>query len=176
MKPGLAVPVILFILLAGCLVSGPPPPGNQTYTPPQLKYILLDHYGESRFFYCDPDYYPIGRGDELERAIATFPNIENETDLFSAIVERKGIRPPYSNDTILLVYREYKKLNAIPLTPTSANTYSFSLRLGTTGEGLQVSGMIRSDGVILNERSENSVLTCPICLAGETMIETPSGP
>jgi hypothetical protein len=139
-------------------------------------YLLLDHYGESRFFYCDPDYYPVGRGDEMERAIAAFPLIENETDVFSAIVARKGIQPPYSNDTILTIYREYKKLNAIPLTPASADTYSFSLRIGSTGQGRLVTGVIRSDGVILSEQSETAILTCPICLAGETLIDTPAGP
>jgi hypothetical protein len=184
MKPGFAVLLCLALLLAGCIMPGRGPPPTPTmpttpgalYTPAQLKYILLDHYGESRFFYCDPDYYPVGRADELERAIITLPRIENETDVFSAIITRKGLHAPYSNDSILTIYREYKKLNAIPLAPMSEDTYSFSLRLGTTGEGYLVSGIIRSDGVILSEGSESAVLTCPICLAGDTMIDTPAGP
>jgi hypothetical protein len=178
MKPGPVLLLIFTILIAGCFVpwGGPPPTPNASYSQTQLKYLLLDHYGESQFFYCDPDYYPIGRGDEAERAIAAFPVIENETGTFSAIVARKGLQPPYSNETKLLIYREYKKLRAIPLTPATSDTYTFSLQLGSMGEGRRVSGVIRSDGVILSEQSENAVLTCPICLSGGTTIDTPTGP
>ena len=178
MRSGFAILIICTALVAGCLVpgGGPPPTPNATSTPAQLKYLLLDHYGESRFFYCDPDYYPVARGDEQERAIAAFPGIENDTDTFSAIVARKGLQPPCTNEKKLLVYREYKKLQAIPLDPVTGDTYSFSLRLGDRVEGGRVSGIIRSDGTILREQSESEVLTCPICLAGGTMIDTPSGP
>ncbi|HMA05560.1 MAG TPA: hypothetical protein VKO45_06490 [Methanomicrobiales archaeon] len=176
MKPQFILLLVSALLLAGCLGGGPPPQGNTTYTPPQLKYLLLDHYGENQFFYCDPDYYPVGRGDELERAIAVFPVIEKETDVFAAITARKGFQPPYSNDTILTIYREYKKLNAIPLNPLATDVYSFNLRVGTTGEGKLVTGAIRRDGVILGEQFNNAVLTCPICLAGDTLIDTPDGP
>ncbi|MDD1668831.1 MAG: Hint domain-containing protein [Methanomicrobiales archaeon] len=181
MKPGYILLLVSAILLAGCTVPGGGPPPTPTPTPggplspAQLKYLLLDHYSENQFFYCDPDYYPVGRGDEPERAIAAFPGIEKETDVLAAIITRKGLQPPYSNDTKLVIYREYKKLNAIPLTPTSADTYSFSLQLGDMVTGRRVAGSIRSDGVILSERSETAVLTCPICLAGDTLIDTPSG-
>jgi len=182
MRPGLILLLVSALLLAGCLVPGGGPPPTPTPTPgasytlPRLKYLLLDHYGENQFFYCDPDYYPVGHGDELERAIAAFPVIENETDVYAAITARKGLLPPYTNDTKLLLYREYKKLNAIPLSPVSAGSYSFNLRLGSAGQGRLVSGVIRTDGVILSERSETAFLTCPICLAGGTLIDTPSGP
>jgi hypothetical protein len=184
MRPGTIVLLILGIALAaGCLAPGgpaptpaPTPTSAGPYTVPGLKYLLLDYYGESRFFFCDPDYYPVGRGDELQRALASFPGIENETVVFPAIVAHGGFQPPYSNDTILAIYREYKKLNAIPLDPVSPDTYSFSLRLGTAGQGQLVTGIIRSDGVIESENIETAVLTCPICLAGDTRIDTPAGP
>lgn len=179
MRPPFVVLLIVTALLgAGCLApggGGPPPTSNASYSQAQLKYLLLDYYGENQFFSCDPDYYPVGRGDEAERAIVAFPVIENETDTFSAIVARKGLQPPYSNETKLLIYREYKKLRAIPLDPTGDGMYSFTLQLGTLGEGRRVSGIIRSDGVILSGQSENAVLTCPICLAGDTLIDTPAG-
>jgi hypothetical protein len=173
--------IVIAILLAGCLVPGGRPPPTPTltpgaaYTPTQLKYLLLDHYGESQFFYCDPDYYPVGRGDEAERAVTFSPEIQNETDVFSAIVARKGLQPPYSNETKLDIYREYKKLQAVPLTSATDDTYTFSLQIGTRGEGRRVSGIIRIDGVILQEQSDQAVLTCPICLTGETRIDTPAG-
>lgn len=178
MKPGPVLLLIFTILIAGCFVpwGGPPPTPNASYSQTQLKYLLLDHYGESQFFYCDPDYYPIGRGDEAERAIAAFPVIENETGTFSAIVARKGFQPPYSNETKLLIYREYKKLRAIPLDPAGENTYSFSLQLGDRVAGRRVSGTVRSDGTILSEHSQDTILTCPICLSGDTWIDTPAGP
>jgi hypothetical protein len=178
MKPRHLVFLLFTIFIAGCLApgGGPSPHPNATYTPTQLKYLLLDHYGEGQFFYCDPDYYPVGRGDEAERAVTIFPEIQNETEVFSAIIARNGLHPPYSNDTILAIYREYKKLNAIPLVPATGDTYSFSLQIGTRGEGRRVSGIIRSDGTILEERPEQAVLTCPICLSRETSIDTPAGP
>jgi hypothetical protein len=128
--------MITALLLAGCLApggGGPPPTPNATYTPAELKYLLLDHYGEDRFFYCDPDYYPVARDDEQEKAIAAFPAIKNDTEVFSAITARKGLHPSYSDDDKLIIYREYKKLQAIPLEPSGDGTYSFSLRLGTMG-------------------------------------------
>jgi hypothetical protein len=176
--------LVLAALLSGCIVpgGGPPPTPTPTptpglyYTPTQLRYLLLDHYGEDQFFYCDPDYYPVGRGDEAERAVTIFPGIQNETDVFSAIITRKGLQPPYSNETKLVIYREYKKLRAIPLDPSTDGTFTYSLRLGTRGQGRLVSGIIRIDGVILREQSESAVLTCPICLTGDTRIDTPASP
>jgi len=179
MIPRYLVLLLFTILLAGCLApggGGPPPTPTATYTQAELKYLLLDHYGEDRFFYCDPDYYPVARDDEQERAIAAFPAIKNDTEAFSAITARKGLHPPYSDDDKLVIYQEYKKLWAIPLEPAGDGTYRFSLQLGTMGKGQRVSGIIRSDGVILSEQSENAILTCPICLVGETLIDTPSGP
>lgn len=168
-------------LLAGCLAPGgigitPTPTPVTTYTPAQLKYLLLDTYGEDRFFFCDPDFYPVARGDEPERALGAFPHIVNDTPTFSAITARKRLVPPYSDGAKLVIYREYKKLNAIPLDPAGGGAYSFSLRLGNTTKGSEVTGTIRGDGTMLGERFDTTFLTCPICLDGETLIDTPYGP
>jgi hypothetical protein len=169
--------VIAAVLLAGCVSPGGPPPGhNVTYTPTQLKYLLFDHYNESLFFYCDPDYYPVARGNEQDKAIETFPVIENNTEEFNGIVARTGVSPPYSNESILIVYREYKKLNALPLSPRDDGTYGFTIRLETPDGGRVVTGIIRTDGVILEQHSQPAFLTCPICLAKGTLIDTPDGP
>jgi len=181
MKSAFALLLCCSLLLAGCLAPGgsgptPTPTPVTTYTPAQLKYLLLDNYGESRYFYCDPDYYPVARPGEQERAFEIFPAIQNETGVFAAITSRLGLHPPFTDGAKLTIYREYKKLNAIPLASSTDNTYSFTLRLGTREEGQQVTGIIRSDGVILSSQSENAVLTCPICLSGETLIDTLSGP
>ena len=162
------------VLIAGCLAPPGPPPGN--YSSPQLKYLLLDHYHENQFFFCDPDYYPISRDDEAEKALEFFPVIQNSTDEFNAILLRKGLQAPFSNESKLTIYREYKKLRAIPFTSTGVGTYSYIMQLGTEGEGRRVSGIIRTDGTIIEQRSENVILTCPICLAEGTRIDTPDGP
>lgn len=168
----LPVLLLLAIALAGCTAPAP----SMTYTVPQLKYLLLDHYGEDRFFYCDPDYYPISRGDEREKAVEAFPSIENDTAEFAAITERTGLVPPYSDDAKLVIYREHKRLRAIPLTPSAADSYTYTMALGNETGGRRAYGLIRTDGAIREERSETAILTCPICLAAETRIDTPGGP
>ena len=89
-----------------------------------LKYLLLDHYGEDGFFFCDPDYYPISRGDEQAKAIETFPATRNSTDEFDAILNRTGLQPPFSDEAKLTIYREHKRLQAIPLTPATADSFT----------------------------------------------------
>jgi len=174
--PGMAL--IFSIVLAGCMAPGGcgPAEQNQTSSPAQLKYILLDHYTESRFFYCDPDYYPVGHGNELEKAITIFPIIQNSTEEFDAIVGRTGLQPPYTDESKLMIYREYKKLNAIPLSPVTSGIYTFSLQIQNDDGGRRMTGTIRTDGCILEEQAVPAFLTCPVCLAGGTFIDTPDGP
>ncbi len=168
----LGVAVLLGVAAAGCMA----PPSTTMYAEPQLKYLLLDHYGEDRFFYCDPDYYPISRDDEQTKALEAFPAIQNNTAEFDAIVNRAGLQPPYSDGAKLAIYREHKRLQAISLTPAGTDTFTYSMQLGTEGEGRRVSGAIRTDGSIAERRSEAAILTCPICLAEDTRIDSPQGP
>jgi hypothetical protein len=146
------------------------------YSEPQLKYLLLDHYGEDQFFYCDPDYYPVSHGDEQEKAIEAFPVIQNDTAEFAAIIQRTGVSPPYSDEEKLEVYREHKRFQAIPLTPRTSDSYTYTMALGNESDGRRVSGIIFTDGTIREESSEKAFLTCPICLAAGTLIATPAGP
>jgi hypothetical protein len=166
---------LFMVLLVGCMAPAPPPPQNQTYSPTELKYILLDHYNESRFFSCDPDAYPVSHGNEIEKAVAAFPGIRNNSSVFNAIITRKGLLPPYTNESKLVIYREYKKLNALHLASASTDTYEFSLNLQEPTGGMQVTGIIRNDGVILEQNIEPAILTCPICLTEGTLIDTPNG-
>jgi hypothetical protein len=164
--------LLLCLALAGCTAAPP----AQKYSEPQLKYLLLDHYGEDRFFYCDPDVYPISRGDEQEKAIEAFPAIVNDTAEFAAITNRTGLAPPFSDKAKLAIYREHKRLRAIPLRPISADTYTYTMAVGTEGQARRVSGTVSADRTIREERSEAAVLTCPICLPAGTHIATPAGP
>jgi hypothetical protein len=164
--------LLLCIALAGCTA---PPPATM-HSEPELKYLLLDHYGEDRFFYCDPDYYPISHGDEQEKAIEAFPAIQNDTAEFATITARLELRPPYSDEAKLEIYREHKMLRAVPLTPRDADSYTYTLALGDESDGRRVAGVISTGGRIREESSEKAFLTCPICLAAGTLIATPSGP
>jgi hypothetical protein len=174
MKPLSAVTLIVMVVLAGCITPGDGPSG-QTYSLTRLKYVLLDHYTKDNFFYCDPDYYPVSHGEEQEKAVAIFPLIQNNTEEFSSIVKQTSLQAPYSEESKLIVYREHKKLNAIPIIPVTDSTYRFSLELETPEGGRRVTGIIRDDGVILEQHFEETYLTCPICLARGTLIDTPGG-
>jgi Hint domain len=175
MKPLPALALIGIVILAGCITPGDGP-SSETYSPPRLKYLLLDRYNEDQFFFCDPDYYPVSHGDEQEKAVAIFPSIQNNTEEFRAIVDQKSLQPPYSDESKLTVYREYKKLNAIRFSPVTSSTYRFSLEMETPEGGRKVTGIIRDDGAILEQRVDAAFLTCPICLARGTLIDTPDGP
>jgi hypothetical protein len=170
--PLLAVVAIAAALVAGCTVV---PPGR-SHSEPELKYLLLDHYGQDRFFWCDPDEYPVSRGDEQEKAIEAFPAIENDTAEFAAITARLGLTPPYSDEAKLAIYREHKRLRAIPLTQRNADSYTYTMALGDESDGRRVAGVISTGGTIRQESSEKAFLTCPICLAAGTRIATPDGP
>lgn len=159
------------ITLAGCTALSP----AATYTQPQLKYLLLDHYGEDRFFYCDPDFYPVSFGDEQEKAVEAFPAVMNDTEEFAAITNRTGYGPPYSDAAKLAIYREHKRLRAIPLEKQDGNYYTYAMAIGTGGQGRRVSGVIRRDGKIVEQTTHPAVLSCPICLPTGTRIATPDG-
>ncbi|NTV00488.1 MAG: hypothetical protein HGA55_05125, partial [Methanoregulaceae archaeon] len=128
------------------------------------------------FFFCDPDSYPVSRDDEKERALAAFPVIRDNTEEFAVIIARKGLEPPFTHESVLTIYREHKKLDAIPLIPAGSGRYAFSLQLRDREEGRRVSGIIRTDGVIPEEHSGPVFLTCPICLGSGTLIDSPDGP
>lgn len=67
-----APPVACTTMAVAAISTAPPGVG---YSEPVLKYIFLDRYGQDRFFWCNPDKYPVPRGDELERAVQAFPAI-----------------------------------------------------------------------------------------------------
>jgi hypothetical protein len=129
------------------------------------------------FFYCDPDEFPISRGDEAERAIERFPEIQANPEEFNAILTHNNILGQISfiDTEKLLIYREHKKLAALPFT-LAGDRYEFQLQSGREeGEGMLVSGSVDGQGSILITKEEPVFLTCPICLAYGTLIDTPNG-
>lgn len=151
------------------------PNSGVNLTGPQLKYLLIDEFG---IFFCDPDYYPIGRpGQEEERAIEVFPGILEDRDLFDAIASRLGVAPgaTFTDGQKLDFYRQNKKLNAVQLKPQGGG-FTFDIRAGDEAEGFEISGTISPQGRIEVQRKEAALLTCPICLLPDTLIDTPLGP
>jgi len=144
----------------------------------QLKFKVLDAVGSP--IYCDPDYYPIARLDgEKTNAIAKYPEIKADAELYSAIVAHENLPAgELTDDQKLVVYRAWKLLRALTLTQAGSD-YSFSYRVlskGGAASYLMVTGTVRVDGVVtVSSRTPTGAPMCPICLAASTLISTPDG-
>ncbi len=165
-------------MFGGACVQQPTPATTLPviYSIPELKYLLISNFAQ--VFYVDPDYYPIAReGQEEKNALEQFPTISANATEFSAILKHLGLpnKTDYTNEEILLVYREYKKLTRAVEITTSGDTYNFVLRTGE-GQGELIKGTITVSGNIKVLKREPTFNTYPICLAKGTLIDTPSGP
>jgi hypothetical protein len=143
----------------------------------QLKFEVMDAVGTP--VYCDPDIYPIARdGGEQANALTEYPKIQAQADLYAAIVAHEKLPTGGLTDAQkLTVYRAYKLLNAVVLTP-NGNDYAFEFRAQPkTGATIQlVKGSVRVDGVVtVTSRTDSGRPPCPICLAASTFIATPEG-
>ena len=144
--------------------------------PTELKYRVLVQFPD--FFFCDPDYYPVARADELELARQRFPELQSNPEEFNTILAHNHISglSTFSDDQKLLIYQEHKKLDAIQI-ELSDTSYRFQLQVSKTkGGGELVSGLIDGQGSITILERKPSFATCPICLAAGTLIDTPTGP
>ncbi|MFH1031425.1 MAG: Hint domain-containing protein [Chloroflexota bacterium] len=173
MKGLLTLIIVLAILPVSCQIQPTTP--IVEYSLPQLEYRLIAQFGE--VFWCDPDFYPIGRPEvEEKNAIEQFPIIKANTDEFNAILEYRHIpvKDDYAVEEKILIYREHKMLTrAIEMTRTDS-TYRFVLRIGEN-QGERIEGTITTSGLIKVVNREPSINTCPICLAKDTLIDTPNG-
>lgn len=145
-------------------------------SPSALKYHLLAAFPD--IFFCDPDFYPVARGDEAAIAEARFPALQANTEEFQAILHNNNLAglTAFSADQKLLIYRAHKQLTAVRFT-LSGGQYQFQLQTkDANGQGLLITGLIDGQGVISAQQSQPGVATCPICLAAQTQIDTPRGP
>src|SRR5687767_11129770 len=62
---------------------------SSTLSPTELKYRVLEQFPD--FFFCDPDFYPIARGDEMELAQQRFPELQANQEEFQAILNHNGL-------------------------------------------------------------------------------------
>ncbi len=186
-------PLVLAVALAACgpTATGgatplPSPSASATPTPTsagrtlsaaELKYRLLDELG--RLAFCDPDFFPLARGDEAETALARFPEIQKDQETLAAIVAHLNLPllPPYTRDQQLAIYRDWKVLNAIRIESSGA----FQIRVYPVGQTDQrtttlVEGVIDTFGrIAVRSRTPGARPNCPICLAHGTRIATPNG-
>ncbi len=156
----------------------PQPTSVMPLTPTELKYALFARFGET--FYCDPDFYPVARRDEMEIALEKFPEMQKETEKFQAMLKHLGLNSgtTFSDEQKLTIYRVYKRLNSISLEP-AGEQYKFSLRIPDSKDdktkGKSIEGTITVKGEIKVTKEDVAFLTCPICLAKGTFIDTPNG-
>ncbi len=144
--------------------------------PTELKYRLLAQFPD--FFFCDPDYYPVARADEMELARQRFPEIQANAEEFNTILAHNGLSgvTSFTDDQMLLIYREHKKLAAIRFELADGG-YSFQIQVARTeGEGELIAGVIDGQGTITVSSREATLVTCPICLVADTWIDAPDGP
>ena len=148
---------------------------SSTYSPTELKYIVLDQFPD--FFFCDPDYYPIAFQDEMVLARERFPELQANQEEFQVILNRNGLSgvTTFTDEQKLLIYREHKKLNAIYF-ELAGDKYKFQIQTGSEGQqGFFITGTIDANGSIEVQEQTPSFPACPICLAAGTLIDTPQG-
>jgi hypothetical protein len=160
-------------------VPTPGPTPGPVPTLPQLKLTLIGAYG--RLWYCDPDFYPIARQDEIDAARERWVEVVADAEAFAALTSRLGMDPggAFTNEQKLEVYRAWKVLNAIALDPIGNDTYRFDYLaqpFGNAAEGTRTAGAIDTAGTITVEQQVPAgEPMCPICLAAGTGIDTPAG-
>ncbi len=161
--------VALALLLSACggIAGASPTPRPSPLPQPELKYRVMDAAG--RVWFCDPDFYPVARADEADLARAKIDDIKKDVEAYAAITKRVG------TDS-LAVYRDWKALNALILQPVN-DAFGFAyLAQKSDKTGERVDGRVTPSGVVVVlSRSPSGAPNCPICLARETRIATPSG-
>lgn len=191
---GVSTPIVITAEVSTVVAStvGPPPTEGPFPTPvpptpiptlpssdlslTELKYRVLDQFPD--FFFCDRDFYPIAIGDEADLARQRFPELQTNQEEFQTILTHNGLSgsTTFTDDQKLLIYREHKKLNAIYF-ELVGDKYQFQIQTGSEGQqGSVITGTIDGAGSIEVQKQEPGFLTCPICLAAGTLIDTPRGP
>lgn len=179
----LTIGALLVIVAAACGSGGPSPSPSPTPGPArsvtELKLALISTYGD--LWYCDRDFYPIQRQDEIQSAKERWAEVTADAAAFKAIADAASIDPagPFTDEQRLTLYRSWKVVEAIALDPIGNDTYRFdylAMPKGGGAEGTRTGGTIRADGSItVEQQAPATEPICPICLARGTLIETPAG-
>jgi hypothetical protein len=148
---------------------------SASLSPTELKYKVLDQFPD--FFFCDPDFYPVARGNEGGVTDQQLSTIQSNAEEFQAILKHNGLagQSTFADDQKLLIYNDYKKLYAIYF-ELVGDKYQFQIQTGSEGQqGYAIKGTIDGNGSIDIQQKEASHPMCPICLAVGTLIDTPHG-
>jgi Hint domain-containing protein len=148
---------------------------SSNLSPTELKYRVLEQFPD--FFFCDPDYYPIAREDEMVLAQQRFQELQANQEEFQAILNHNGLsgQTTFTDEQKLLIYREHKKLAAIHF-ELVGDKYQFQIQTGMEGQqGSIIKGTIDDNGSIEILQQDPGFPTCPICLSTGTLIDTPRG-
>jgi hypothetical protein len=139
-----------------------------------LRYTLLSHY--PTFAFCDPDLYPVARGDQPAAADAWWASVNRGSPEVQAILAQNTLREPLTAAGRLTAYSDHKKLTAIAMTQVALG-YEYQLSISTSGgqPNQTVAGTILLDGSIRETSRRPSPGGCPICLEPGTRIATPGG-
>ena len=144
---------------------------------PELRYRILERLGEG--FFCVPDAFPVGLSSALarKRGLETFPEIKKDQETFRAIAQHPGLKETatLSDEERLLVYKEFKKLRGAVHLERLNDQFRFKTGLKEQTGDISVEGLIIRNGTIKILKREITFLTCPVCLAAGTRIETPYG-
>ena len=177
----------LVVVVAACSgSSSPTPTPGPTATPgpaltlPELKLALIAGFGP--LWYCDPDFYPIQRQDEMTSALERWAEVVADGEAFEVITTTFDLDPDgdLSDEQKLDVYRAWKVLNAIALDPIGNDTYRFDYLAqpaGGAAEGTRTAGTITAGGdVTIEQQASAGEPICPICLTRGTLVDAPGGP
>lgn len=179
---------LVLLILVGCggaQASTTPAPSpshgpGQAQSIAALRLAIIDRFGP--LWYCDPDFYPLQRGEEIDHARERWTEVMADTEAFLAIAATRGLNPagPFADVQKLAVYQSWKILNAIALDPIGNDTYRFDyLAQPPAGgtEGSRIGGTITSTGTIaIEQQAAAGEPICPICLSRGSRIDTPRGP
>lgn len=148
---------------------------GSSLSPTELKYRVLEQFPD--FFFCDPDFYPVARDDEMSLALERFPELQTSQEEFQAILNHNGLSglTSFTDDQKLTIYQEHKRLNAIYF-ELIGDRYQFQIQTGSEGQqGEVIKGTVDANGSIDVQERTPGFPTCPICLAAGSLIDTPNG-
>jgi hypothetical protein len=177
-KPIVAL-LFVAIALGACAGASTPPSPSPSPGPAlaqaELKYRLIDRFGPRWF--CDPDFYPIARANEMDLALQRLPELRADQKTFATILTHLGLAdgPNLTDQQKLAIYREWKQLNATILDPIGNAAYRFDYlampAAAGSSEGLRSAGTIDEHGTItVEQQAPAGQPPCPICLARGTRI------
>ncbi len=187
-RPILLAGLVVLLVAAACGggTSPSPTPGptpsptpGPALTLPELKLALIDRFGP--LWYCDPDFYPIQRVEEIDAALERWSELKADADAFTALTAKLGLDPAgdFTDARKLAVYQAWKVLSAIALDPVGNEAYRFDyLAQPAPGaaEGTRTGGTISAAGEIkIEQQAPAGEPMCPICLVRGTGIDTPDG-